>query len=375
MVVALLVLVALLAFANGANDNCKGVATLVGYGAARPRPALAWAAVTTAAGAAVSFWLAGGLIQSFSTGLFTRDAALAGNHAFFIAVLAGAFGWVIFATFTGLPVSTTHAITGALTGAGLVAFGGAKFQWSFLGARFALPLAVSPVLSLAVVYLLAWPVAWVVGRAARRCVCVVKAPAAVAAPVMAGAPIAASVGSPADTHYGVVVDTESHCAEADRAVAVTTSAAADAVHWTTSGLVGFARGWNDAPKIAALALVAVPKNMGLAFAIVTVAMAAGGLLAGRKVLETLAKKVTALPLAESLTASFVSATLVGLASWISLPVSTTHVTTGGIVGAGLKHDARGVAWRKVGEIVLSWVVTLPVAALVAAGAGFLLLRW
>jgi PiT family inorganic phosphate transporter len=137
-------------------------------------------------------------------------------------------------------------------------------------------------------------------------------------------------------------------------------------------MVGFARGWNDAPKIAALALVALPNNMGLAFAVVTLAMAAGGLLAGGRVLETLAKKVTVLPLAESLTASVISATLVGLASWRGLPVSTTHVTTGGIIGAGLKHDPAGVRWGKVGEIVLSWVITLPVAALIAAGAKLVL---
>ena len=71
----LLILVALLAFANGANDNGKGVATLVGYGAARPRQALLWALWTTALGAGASFWLAGGLLHSFSTGLFAQDTA------------------------------------------------------------------------------------------------------------------------------------------------------------------------------------------------------------------------------------------------------------------------------------------------------------
>ena len=94
----------------------------------------------------------------------------------------------------------------------------------------------------------------------------------------------------------------------------------------------------------------------------------GGLLAGRKVLDTLSKKVTTMPLAESLTASVVTATLVGLASWRGLPVSTTHVSTGAIVGAGLKHDPASVKWGKVAEIVLSWLITLPVAALLAAVA-------
>src|SRR5689334_22721628 len=111
MDVVLLIFVALLAFANGANDNCKGVATLVGYGAAKPKPALLWAMVTTAFGSIFSFFVAGGLIKNFSTGLFANRTEL--DTPFFLAVLLGACGWVLFATWAGLPVSTTHAITGA----------------------------------------------------------------------------------------------------------------------------------------------------------------------------------------------------------------------------------------------------------------------
>jgi PiT family inorganic phosphate transporter len=364
MTIILLCLVAALAFANGANDNCKGVATLVGFGAARPRAALLYAMITTAIGAAVSFFLAGGLIKSFSTGLFATGTPL--GTPFFIAVLAGAFGWVLFATVTGLPVSTTHAITGALLGAGLVAFGNTRIQWPFLGSKFAVPLAVSPLLSLAIVYVVAWPVVFVVSRLANRCVCVTQPQPALAT---AGA-MAASPGT-ALAHLNVVVDYESNC---DPATAVaTTSTVANGIHWLSAGMVGFARGWNDAPKIAALALVALAANtngMAIGFAIVTVAMAVGGLVAGRKVLETLSKKVTAMPMAESLTASLTTATLVSLASWNALPVSTTHVSTGAIVGAGLKNDPKKVKWSKVGEIVLSWLITLPVAALIAAAVKF-----
>jgi PiT family inorganic phosphate transporter len=362
MTFALLGLVALLAFANGANDNCKGVATLVGYGAATPRRAMMYATITTLIGAIVSFWFSGGLIKSFSTGLFVKGAALDG--AFFIAVLIGAIAWVLFATFTGLPVSTTHAITGALTGAGLVALGNAQFQWSFLGTKFAVPLAISPLLSMALVYAIAWPVAIALRRAANRCVCVVSRE-----PAMVGATVVATSSTPL-----LIVDDESNCQAAP--VAVTTSATANAVHWFSGGFVGFARGWNDAPKIAALGLVAMagPHGMAISFAIVAVAMAIGGLVAGLRVLETLANKVTPLPLAQSVTASMTTATLVGLASWAGLPVSTTHVATGAIIGAGLQNDRKSVRWGKVAEIVLSWVITLPVAALVAAGAALVMRR-
>src|SRR5581483_6488224 len=85
-----------------------------------------------------------------------------------VAVLVGACGWVLLANKTGMPVSTTHAIIGALCGAGLVAFGGARFQWSMLGQKFAVPLAVSPFLSLVIVYVVAWPVLFLGGRLAPR---------------------------------------------------------------------------------------------------------------------------------------------------------------------------------------------------------------
>jgi PiT family inorganic phosphate transporter len=363
MTVLLVCLVAALAFANGSNDNGKGVATLVGFGAARPWPALLYATATTAVGGIVSFWLAGGLLAGFSTGLFATGTPI--TPAFFVAVLIGAFGWVMLASRTGMPVSTTHAIIGALCGAGLVAFGNAQVQWSFLRAKFAVPLAVSPLLSLAIVYIVAWPVVWIVGLIAGKCICVVEE-----APALAGAAVATR--SQVAT---LVVDETANCPA--EAPGVTTSAAANAVHWLSCGLISFARGWNDTPKIAALSLLALASvNHGTAigFAVVTIAMAAGGLLSGRKVLDTLSKKLTPLPLAESLTASLTTAALVIAASKVALPVSTTHVATGSIIGAGLKNDPQGVKWAKVREIVLSWVITLPVAGLIAAIAAKLAIR-
>jgi inorganic phosphate transporter, PiT family len=360
MMIALLILLALLAFANGANDNSKGVATLVGYGVATPRQALRWATLTTALGAVFSFWFAGGLVKSFSTGLFAKGTAL--TPPLFVAVLVGACGWVLLATRTGLPVSTTHAITGALTGAGLVAFGSAKFEWAFLGTKFALPLAVSPLLSLTLVYLFASPVVLLTAWYSRRCACVIVTPGA--QPEAAGA-TAASLEA---ARLSVVVDETVNCERQPIVAAVQGSSALTGLHWLTSGMIGFARGWNDAPKIAALGVVVLPGARGMAdsFGIVAAAMALGGLLAGRSVLETLAKKVTALPLPEALTASATTAAMVSLASWNGLPVSTTHVSTGAIIGAGVRNDPCAVHWGKVGEILLSWVVTLPVAALLAA---------
>src|SRR3954469_24907487 len=97
MTIALLLLVALLAFANGSNDNSKGVATLVGFGAARPWPALLYATLATAAGGTISFFVAGGLLKGFS-GDFLFEKGIILNQQFYVAVLIGACGWVLLAT-------------------------------------------------------------------------------------------------------------------------------------------------------------------------------------------------------------------------------------------------------------------------------------
>ena len=316
-----LVLVAMLAFANGANDNCKGVATLVGYGAARPWTALCWATVTTALGAAAGTRIGSGLLAAFRADFIGTDQSLA--TGFFAAVLLGAFAWVLFAAMTGLPVSTTHAILGGLLGAGIVEVGLSQIGWATVAQRFALPLLISPVIALVLVFL--------VGRS-----------------------FAALSSGNRNQQVGIPATPEHE--------------AALAMHWGTSGLVGFARGWNDTPKIAALGIAALPASAASisTTTVVAAAMAMGGLLAGRRVLNTLATKITPLPLGESLASSGVSAILVALASWRGLPVSTTHVTTGGIVGAGMSRSSRGVHWRVVGDVALSWVVTLPAAALLAA---------
>lgn len=366
MTIALLTLLGLLAFANGANDNSKGVATLVGSGAATPRRALLWAAVTTMLGAAVSCWFSGALVDRFSKGLFVQGAPL--DSAFFVAVLIGAFSWVIIAVVTGLPVSTTHAIVGALIGAGLATFTADSIHWTVVVSKFVQPLALSPLVSCVIVYIIAGVVIHLEKRIATRCLCTTEV-----------ATEGASAAAVPAARFALVVDEEAACARQNAVVSVSTRGAGDVIHWLSCGFVGFARGWNDAPKIAALGVVALTSTLKsggvmIAFLVVTLAMAAGGILSGGRVLQTLATKITPMGFSESLAASFTTAILVSLASWNGLPVSTTHVSTGAILGAGVKKNPRAIHWKKVGEVGLSWIVTLPSAALIAVIARLLLAR-
>jgi len=118
----LIAAVGLLSFANGANDNFKGVATLWGADRTTYKRALAWATVFTFLGSLVAIWAGGGLAAKFS------GAKLVGKEIytqmpFLAAVALAAAGTVLLASRLGLPISTTHALTGALVGAGVTAAG------------------------------------------------------------------------------------------------------------------------------------------------------------------------------------------------------------------------------------------------------------
>src|SRR5690349_8646318 len=120
--VLLFLVTVFLAYTNGANDNFKGVATLFGSGTTNYRRAIWWATVTTFGGSVCAIFFAQQLVQSFSGKGLVPDS-LSASPYFLVAVAFGAGATVLLATLTGFPISTTHAITGALVGVGLVAVG------------------------------------------------------------------------------------------------------------------------------------------------------------------------------------------------------------------------------------------------------------
>jgi PiT family inorganic phosphate transporter len=140
----LIVAVIFLAFANGANDNFKGFATVWGSGTLEYRQALTLATIATIAGSLLSWMLADGLVQQFSgKGLVASEATQ--SLPFIASVAIGAAVTVFLATRLGLPVSTTHALIGGLVGAGAAQAGGVHF--AKLADTFLLPLLVSPLLA------------------------------------------------------------------------------------------------------------------------------------------------------------------------------------------------------------------------------------
>ena len=306
MLVLITIAVAVVAYANGANANFKGVASLFGSGTTSYRTAVNWAAITTFAGCVAAMFVAAGLLKTF-TGKGLVPEGLIAQPLFLFAVAAGAGIAGFLATRLGFPVSTTHMLTGALLGAGWIE---GDVNVAKLWEGFMKPLLLSPVLAVAagiVLYAILKPLRLVPDHRTRTL---------------------------------------------------------DALHFLSAGAVCFARGLNDTPKMAALLLGVGWLHGSSGMILVAVAMAAGGLISAGQVAETLAHKITDMNPGQGFAANLATALLVTTASIHGLPVSTTHVSVGALLGIGI--TTRQAKWRTVIPVLAAWIITLPCSALLAA---------
>jgi len=352
------------AYANGANDNFKGVASLFGSRTTSYRTAIGWATTSTFGGSIGAVFLAQALLKAFSGRGLVPDS-VAGTQSFLLSVALGAGLTVIAATLTGFPISTTHALTGAIIGCGLTA-AGAQVKLGALGKGFILPLLLSPVLAVAVAALLYAVLRWLrlrLGVTKEWCVCIGETQQLIPIPQPGSAMALQVAAAPV---FEITTGEQSECSEryAGRFLGVGTQQLMDTLHFLSAGAVSFARGLNDTPKIAAVLLAVKALDLRVGTASLALAIAAGGLLNAAKVARTMSLRITSMNHGQGLAANLATSMLVILASIYGLPVSTTHVSVGALFGIGLiRRQANAPVVR---DILLSWVLTLPCAA-VAGG--------
>lgn len=309
LLISLFLATLFLAYSNGANDNFQGVATLFGSRTTSYQTAILWASFTTLAGAVAATFLASTLVKNFSGKGLVPDA-IANTPEFHIAVAIAAGLTVLIAALMGFPISTTHSLAGAIVGAGLVAMG-LKVNFAALGTSFILPLLLSPIIAI---------------------------------PLGGGI---YSLSSYINSKFKLPVNQKM----------------IDTYHFISAGIVSFARGLNDTPKIVSLILIIEYFSIRGGMITIAIAMALGGLLNSQKVAVTMSTKLTSMNHPQGLSANIVTGVLVIAASWFGLPVSTNYVSVASIFGVGLIANKANM--RVFYQIVLSWLLTLPTAAIIS----------
>jgi len=348
-----LVLVLILAWSNGANDISKGIATLVGNGSANARAAVLWGTFCTALGGLVALLWGAALIKTFSSA-FLNSNFIVDLH-FIASTLVGAAGWVFVATRLGWPVSTTHALLGGVVGAVWAVAGFSGLQMDAVTRKAVLPLLLSPLIAV----VLCAGLLLLARYLARR--------------VPGWTPGCCDENEWRQNPFTCENGSESKAGGAEKQQGLSWRGRMWTVlHWFSSGLTSFARGLNDVPKIAAFLILITSLSPELSgqlgtgssgpILLVTLVMAAGSLLGGFRVLNILAHRVVPMDASQGLTANVGTSMLVLLASPLGIPVSTTHVSTGSLLGIRWYDRVKPQQGDALKSILFAWLVTLPVAA-------------
>lgn len=354
----LVLAVAFFAYSNGANDNFKGFATIYGSGKLSYKKAITWATITTFLGSLAAIILAVNLVKSFSGRGLVPDSIVA-DPIFAVSVAMGAAMTIILATKIGMPVSSTHAMVGALVGTGLAISGG-EVAFSKLATVFVLPLILTPVCSAFLSYiLLRFQLKSL--RDERNCVCIPEEKVLVQT----------TENRQVLELPSLIFEKSENCDQipVKSVFSFDREKAEDYLHFFSAGLVSFARGLNDTPKIVALLILIPFLNVQAGMVLVALVMAIGGLINSRKIAETMSHKMTSMTGRQGLSANLITSSLVMGASVFGLPASTTHVSVGALGGMGL---ANGTAnFQVLRQILMAWMMTFPLGAVLGIGAYYL----
>lgn len=364
----LAITVLFLSYANGANDNFKGVATLFGSNTINYGNSIWLATITTFAGSIFSLYLSLSIIDKFSgKGLVPDD--IVASPEFLLSVAIGAGLTVILATLTGFPISTTHSLTGALIGTG-INFANTENNFHILLNSFFLPLLLSPLIAVslsALLYTLFRLIRIKAGICKEFCICVGESERIIAVPQPDSILSLESIKT-----IDASIDTVENCREyyTGKFFGIESQRLVDLLHIISAASVSFSRGLNDTPKIVALIIPVMAFDIRYGILAIALGMAIGGLLNAHKVAQTVSKRITPLNPGQGFTANITTAILVIFASKIGMPVSTTHVSVGSISGVGLVNKKASL--KMITEILLAWILTLPIAAALSGVFYFIL---
>jgi PiT family inorganic phosphate transporter len=304
-------------FTNGFHDTANSIATSVSTRALSPRTAVAVAAVLNFAGAFVSIKVAATVAKGIvDPTVITLNVVLAG--------LVGAITWNLVTWYLGLPSSSSHALIGGMIGSAVAHSGWDVVQWHGLRVKVLEPSLIAPFLGVGLAFAIMFGILWLIRRR-----------------------------SPARVNWLF-----------------------RRLQLVSGSFVAFTHGTNDAQKtmgIIALALVAsghldpdFHRPPGWVIAAAAIAMAAGTYAGGWRIIKTLGQRIAKIDPPQGFAAQTACAVILWGTAHYGYPVSTTHTISGSVMGAGATRGLSAVRWGVAGNIVLAWLMTIPLAGAVGA---------
>jgi len=316
LLVALIGVALLFDFMNGLHDAANSIATVVSTRVLPPHFAVAWAAFFNF----IAFMVFG-LHVAETVGKGIVDANIVDASVIFGA-LVGAIAWNVITWILGIPSSSSHALIGGLLGAGITKAGVGAVVWSGV-IKTTIGIFFAPILGMGVALLLMVMVAWLFRRW--------------------------------------------NANRAERTFRRT--------QLFTSALYSLGHGGNDAQKtMGVIAVLLYSQGMlGGSFHVpfwvilsCQAAMGLGTLMGGWRIVKTMGSKITRLSPQQGVCAEAGGSIMLFGATWLGIPVSTTHTITGSIMGVGAARRASAVRWGVAGNIIIAWFVTIPASAAIAA---------
>lgn len=303
-------------FLNGLHDAANSIATIVSTRVLRPQYAVFWAGFFNF----IAFMFFGlHVAQTIGSGIVSPDLV---DDRLIFGALMGAIAWNLITWALGIPSSSSHALVGGLVGAGVAKAGTGAIVWQGLS-KTASAIVLSPLLGFVLALLLVLAVSWIFVR---------RTPAAV-----------------------------------DRLFRT--------LQFVSASLYSLGHGGNDAQKTMGIIAVLLYAHAGagakfeVPFWVVIscqLAMGLGTLFGGWRIVHTMGSKITRLTPMQGFCAETGGAITLFLATALGIPVSTTHTITGAIVGVGAARRVSAVRWNIAKNIVVAWVITMPMAGLIAA---------
>jgi inorganic phosphate transporter, PiT family len=303
-------------FLNGLHDTANSIATLVSTRMLRPRYAVVWAAFFNF----IAF-LVFGVHVARTVGVGIVSADVIDPHVIFGALM-GAIFWNLITWWAGIPSSSSHALIGGLVGAALVKAGLSSIVWPGLVLTGTF-MVLSPLFGFLLALALILAVSWAFVRANPRSV----------------------------------------------------EPTFQWLQFAAASLISLGHGGNDAQKTMGIIAVLLFSqgylggNFYVPFWVVVICQATialGTLVGGWRIVHTVGSKITRMTPVQGCCASTAGAIMLFAATFLGIPVSTTHTVTGAVIGVGAARKVSAVRWNVASNIVAAWVVTLPASGLMAA---------